>query len=155
MNNNKILSYENYYQECYRKASEYQDFVTNQLLKHGIIITNYTSKKYQYEKGENGQGIEIKYDQKLEETGNLYIEIAEKSNPNKPNYSPSGLYRSDNTWLFLIGNYEKLFFFGKKTLKRELSRANEYKKIITATSKGFLMPEYRAKMFAERILEFK
>jgi len=68
----------NNYQENYEKGLEYQDFIVEILAeKYGLIIPNYSSKKYQYDVGENKQGIEIKFDDRLKETGNLYIEIAE------------------------------------------------------------------------------
>ena len=41
-------------------------------------------------KGETKAGIEIKFDDKCETTGNLYIETAEKTNPNDAEFRPSG-----------------------------------------------------------------
>lgn len=52
----------------------------------------------------------------IKKTGNLYIETKEKSNKLNPNFVDSGIYRDDNTWLFLIGNYEEIFIFSKKDL---------------------------------------
>lgn len=94
------------YKEMLEKGLEYQDFITDMLLSEiGISLSTYSSKKYQYSVGENKQGIEIKFDDRYKETGNLYIEIKEKSNAINANYVDSGIYRSDNTWLYVIGDY--------------------------------------------------
>jgi hypothetical protein len=128
-----------YYKESLEKGLKYQDFVINQMLyTFGIPIMNYSSKYYQNSLGENIQGIEIKFDDKYDKTGNLYIEIAEKSNPNNPYYVKSGIYRDDNSWLYLIGNYSIIFIFGKNILVR-MHKAGRYKEVSTPTSKGFLL----------------
>ena len=89
-------------------------------------------------------GIEIKYDMKFAETGNLYFEVAERTNP-LFNFSPSGIKRKDNAWLYLIGNYERAFLFSKRQLIsiHENMESYGYMGIAekeTATSKGFILP---------------
>lgn len=134
-----------YYSGKLKQGEEYQDFVTDYLRKMTpcIIMMNYSSRKYQYEHGESANGLEVKYDGRLHETGNLYIEVLEKSDPYLQNYTPSGIMRDDNTWLYLIGDYEQAFIFSKKHL-RELyedhlnqRRRLEMRKI--DTSQGFLL----------------
>ena len=130
-----------YYKECLEKGLEYQDFVTVKMAKElGIIISNFSSKQYQYNIGENQQGIEIKFDDKYKETGNLYIETSEKSCATMSSYTKSGIYRNDNTWLYLIGNYESIFIFGKKILQIQCE-SKKYRKVVTPTSKGFLLDD--------------
>lgn len=102
---------------AYQDGLEFQDFVTTELAKHGIIVQNYSSRKYQFEIGENRQGIEIKLDNWCSKSKRLSIEVAEKSSATKPEYVPSGIYRKDNTWLYVQGNYDVLFVFSKKLLK--------------------------------------
>ena len=92
--------YDTYYKEKFEQGTDYQDFVIKELYNQGIILISYTSKKSQYE-GENMSGFEIKNDNKFRETGNLYIELAEKSHPSNPQYVPSGIYRNDNSWLLI------------------------------------------------------
>ena len=61
------------------------------LFEVGIILKCYSSKKYQNAKGESSAGMEIKFDDKRKNTGNLYIEYAEKSNPSNKSCIPSGI----------------------------------------------------------------
>lgn len=140
MNYNNINMTE-YYKECLEKGLKYQDFITEILLiELGICLSSYASKKYQQCKGENIQGFEIKFDDKFKETGNIYIEVKEKSNSNNENYVKSGIYRNDNTWLYLIGNYNTLYIFSKSHLKL-MHEKKKYEEKIIPTSKGFIIPE--------------
>lgn len=136
-----------YYDEKLKDGLEYQDFIADQLRKADpcIIIGAYSSRKYQLEHGESMSGIEIKYDMKMKSTGNLYIETAEKSNALISDYTPSGIMRDDNTWLYLIGDYEEAFLFSKKQLKMIYADEKNYHKrgIVkrqTDTSIGFTYP---------------
>jgi len=130
-----------YYKEMMQKGFEFQDFIADKLIESiGISLTSYSSKLYQEKKGENRQGFELKFDDRYKTTGNIYIETAEKSNENNPNFVLSGIYRSDNTWLYLIGNYEELFIFSKKHLIL-IHKSNKYKNVETKTSQGFLIPK--------------
>ena len=93
-----------YYEKQLEVGLEFQDFVTSELYKRGIVVVGYSSKKYQLNEGENLLGAEIKRDGLFRKTGNLYIEIKEKSHPQKKKYIDSGIYRKDNSWLFVIGD---------------------------------------------------
>jgi len=135
-----------YYKTKFEQGLEYQDFVCDQLrIREGWFVGCYSSRKYQQEKGESVCGLEIKYDMRLSETGNVYIEVAEKSRPELPEYTASGVFRKDNTWLYLIGDYHQAFVFGK-TLMRNLYLNKDQKKAWgcvdrqTPTSKGFTIP---------------
>ena len=156
-----------YYREKLEQGLSYQDYVTEKLYSVGLPIIGYSSKKYQNEKGENKNGWEIKFDDIRKNTGNLYIEIAEKSNSDNKEYVPSGILRNDNTWLYVIGDYTKIYIFSKKQLQKLYN--SKTKKVIyknateketlreienkTRTSKGFLLPEtYAEKFFAIRII---
>lgn len=106
-----------YYKEQLEKGIEFQDFVNSLLYDIGIVVVQYQSKRYQFERGENSGGIEIKFDDKFERTGNLYIECAEKSHPDNDQYMPSGIYRYDNSWLYAIGNYQVVYLFVTRHLR--------------------------------------
>lgn len=135
------------YKKMLEKGLEYQDFITDIFLSEiGISISTYSSRKYQFSIGENKQGIEIKFDDRYKDTGNLYIEIAEKSNPDNYQYVPSGIYRNDNTWLYVIGNYEEVFIFSKKQLLM-LNEKNIFRQVQTPTSIGFLIPNNEAEKY--------
>lgn len=140
-----------YYEKKLQQGLEFQDFVTDVLFNELFIpISTYQSRKYQI-KGENKQGIEIKFDDKFADTGNVYIEIAEKSNEDNLNYVSSGIYRNDNTWLYVIGNYSILFIFGKGMLKL-MHKNGRYREVQIPTSKGFLIPKVDAEKYALKII---
>lgn len=153
----KYDNYQLYYDDSLEQAHEYQDFVCDKLRKADpcLIIGPYSSRKYQYEKSESFSGIEIKNDRRLagndedlKPTHNLYIEVAEKSKPENPNYVNSGIFRKDNGWLFLVGNYEEVFLFCTKQLRRMYMNTQYYdlhgvKLITTPTSKGFIIPRQK------------
>ena len=140
-----------YYEEKLQQGLEFQDFVTDILFNELFIpLSSYQSRKYQL-KGENKQGIEIKFDDKFKATGNVYIEISEKSNANNINFIESGIYRNDNTWLYIIGDYSILFIFGKEMLKL-MHKKKRYKEVQIPTSKGFLIPKIDAEKYALKII---
>mgnify|MGYP000515657790 CR=1 FL=1 len=143
------------YKNMLQKGLEFQDFVTDILIKEiGISLSSYSSIKYQYSKGENKQGFEIKFDDKYKNTGNIYIEISEKSNENNINYISSGIYRNDNTWLYIIGNYEEIFIFSKKHLIL-MHESKRHKEVITNTSNGFLIKKEDAEKYCTKKITLK
>lgn len=148
-----LNSMNDYYNQKFQAGLEYQDFIADQLRKADpcIIISTYASLNWQNGRGENSSGIEIKYDMKLEKTGNLYIETEEKSDAAIDGYTPSGILRNDATWLYLIGNYNEAYLFSKAQLKHlYLHREHWNKRGIreveaeTKTSRGFLYPAHCA-----------
>lgn len=145
-----------YYKDKLQQGLYYQDFVMEQLYKAGIPLLSYSSKEYQHLVGENMAGIEIKNDTRYKETGNIYIETSEKSNELNEFYVPSGIYRNDNTWLYLIGDFKTIFVFSKKQLIL-LDKSSKLTKIVKrnpATSKGFLLPVIEAeKSYAIKIIK--
>ena len=118
-----------YYEEMLHKGQEYQDFVMLKLHVAGIVLQCIQSKKYQL-KRENLLGLEIKFDDRMKDTGNLYIEVAEKSDPANREFIASGIYREDENWLYGIGDYSQMFIFSKKRLQKV------YEHILNAKSKG-------------------
>lgn len=140
-----------YYKEKLKEGQEYQDFIVDKLReKYGLILSVYSSSKYQNEKGETAQGIEIKYDKLMSQTGNVYIEVAEKSRPNILQYTRSGIFREDNTWLYLIGNYNEAFIFSKNMLRgiylsKEEWNRYDIREIRKETSLGFIMSVEKTK----------
>lgn len=131
---------EDYYGKQLRDGVEYQDFVAHELCKRGMPIVSYGSRKFQYDYGENMLGAEIKYDKKFRETGNLYIETAEKSHPSNSRYVPSGVMREDNSWLFMIGDYRDLYIFPTNFLRKLIECKNWRFISDKPTSQGYLMP---------------
>jgi hypothetical protein len=145
-----------YYNNKLKEGKVFQNYVYDLFKKDfgATIENNYDTKEKQL-KGENQFGLEIKFDGKRKNTHNLYIEIAEKSNSNNSTYVISGIFRMDNTWLYAIGDYDKIYLFSKKDL---IGLCNsKYKdrvfEIPMGTSKGFLLPEKEAKDIAIKIWE--
>lgn len=150
--------YDRYYAHQLIDALEYQDWVQDLLYDHGLPIGSYSSRKFQNQKGENRAGVEIKFDRQLCKTNNLYIETDEKSHPTRSTYTRSGIYRADNTWLYVIGNYTKTFLFAKVQLRAldmitEETGSPRYERRTNPTSKGFLLPLDDACRYAAKVIE--
>lgn len=133
------------YKDSFEVGNKFQDFVCIELAKDNIILQNINSKKFQFETGENLQGFEIKYDGRCTgdnetiATNRLSIEIGEKTNKNNVDYIPSGIYRSDNTWLYIQGNYNAFWIFSLKLLK-QLHQSNRYEEKEEPTLRAFYLP---------------
>lgn len=143
---------EQWQNDRFNDGIEFQDFVFDVLYAMGIPLISYSSKKYQSFIGENKAGFEIKYDRRFQETGNLAIELYEKSNKNNNKWVNSGILRHDNTIFYLIGNYEIIYIFAKKHL---IMVMDKYKKYEIPTSIGFLLPKPEANKFSCHIIETK
>lgn len=152
---------EEYYEACRLEAEEFQDFVVDVCLERlGLAIVQYTSRKYQFEIGESRTGVEIKKDRKYAETGRLFIETEERKFP-WLNYTASGIYRKDNSWLYIIGNYDILYIFSKKLLRQIIAKAKlpnskphyDIIEIGAKTSRGFCLPKKDAERYAVEFIE--
>lgn len=141
-----------YYKHKLEIGLEYQDLVTKALYQRGIVVIGYSSRRYQIDEGENMLGAEIKRDDQFRVTGNLYIEIDEKSHPENKDFIPSGIHREDNSWLYVIGDEKKIYIFSTKYL-RMLQKNYRVVPNKTLTSHGFLMPIVDAEKYAIRIIE--
>lgn len=97
-------------------------------------------------------GAEIKNDDKYKWTGRLFIEVAEKSHPDKLNYTPSGIMRADNSWLFVIGDINTVWIFSTKYL---VMLKDRFPIMQTPTSIGHLMPLREADKYASLKIELQ
>lgn len=148
--------YEDYRKKMRAKSEPYEDFVFDALQRRlGITVVRYLSKEWQYNQGECSGGIEVKFDDQRKNTNNLYIEKMEKAvpDPNRP-YVWSGIYRSDNSWLYAIGDYDVLYIFSIGWL-RWVDKHGDVVHVTKSTSKGFLLPEIKGRKWACKILNFK
>ena len=139
----------------FEEGLQFQDFVADLLLTElGIALTSYSSRKYQWLKGENRQGIEIKLDTRILDTGNVSIEVAEKSRADVPIWTPSGIMRDDNAWLYVQGNKSIVFVFGKATLQL-IYKSRFTDKVWTPkpTIKTFLMQMELARRYALKVFD--
>lgn len=118
----------------------YQDYVSRRLYKIGIVCITHQSRDYQIKYGECMNGIEIKFDRQLKDTGNIYIEVESRSAYYTDKWCPSGVFANDNAYLYVIGNYEVAYLFSKKQLQALYeNKAEKLKFVETETSKGFLL----------------
>ena len=146
------IEYDKEFYKKLKEAQEFEDFVYNLLYQEGIPVVGFNSQKYQFAKGENMAGIEIKHDKNYEKTGNLYIETAEKRYPNNPEYVQSGINRGDNSWLYLIGDYNIIYIFPINYLQIwQLS--GKFKEVENETSQGYLLRKDAAEKRAIKILK--
>ncbi len=143
-----------YYEKQIEEARKYQDFVKHELYGRGIPLVFNDSKHYQYAEGENILGAEIKNDKMFRDTGNLYIEIAEKTEASNKDYVKSGIYRDDNSWLYTIGDYKTIYIFGVKHLIIVHSKG-KYREVTKDTSIGFLYPVEDAASIALRVINIQ
>ena len=128
-----------YYDRMLQEGQAYEAWVKMHLEKQLFIRLDLTPDlETQKSVGETLQGIEIKYDRKYAATGNIYIELSEKCRAWKQEWTRSGVYRDDNTWLIAIGNYETIYLFAKRQLQRYV-QAHWSDIIKTETSIGILL----------------
>lgn len=155
----------NVHQDSLETGLQFQDFISQKFPEiMGFNISIFQSKKYQMERGESVQGVEIKYDArstgdctyyKNKATNNVGIEVFEKSSRNQKVWTKSGILRKDNTWLYVVGNYHQAWLFSKKRLV-ELYHAKRYNIVQTLpTIKTMLMPLSQADRHCEKKLIFR
>ena len=101
----------------FEQGMEFQDWAVEQFNKRGIYIQLYASKRYQFDRGESVQAIEIKLDNRCLETGRLSIEVGERTAVGRP-WVLSGIYRRDNTIFYAQGNWSRIYLFDRKVLQR-------------------------------------
>ncbi len=144
-----------YYVNQLEDSFTFELFVYLSFYKRGVDLKPYWNADGQ-DSGENELGVEIKYDKESANTGNYYIEYAEKSNENNNDYIASGILKEDNTRLFFIGNKTEYVILKKsnlvdiynqqKQLMRDIGRTGEgYRFVSIATSKGLLIRKELAK----------
>jgi hypothetical protein len=136
-----------YYEKQFERGLVFQDFVYELLNQNGISTVAYSSRMFQLNKGENKAKMEIKFDDKLADTGNLWIEVAEKSNPKNLAYVDSGILRDCNE--YVIGNYDIVYRLPVSILRLMMEkRKYEIRENRLKTSRGFLLPAREAARIA-------
>lgn len=136
----------------YERGLVFQDFVVESLFKqYGIIVQIYSSREYQYSRGESVQRVEIKLDARCTETRRLSIEVAEKSRASMSDWTPSGICRDDNTVFYAQGNEECFWLFFKKHLRLIYEKEHPVVTEKHGTIKTFYIPITRADKIGIRI----
>lgn len=130
-----------YHKNMLELGLEYQDNVAKYMMKyHHMPIVYYTSYKEQW-RGESLNGIEVKFDARSTETGNIFMltKIKNKSGV----WQKSGIYKEDNTIWFIIGNHNEAWMVSKHILLQIVKTCHEVENN-TGECMGYLIP--RAKM---------
>jgi hypothetical protein len=150
-----------YYAEKLEQGLRFQDFVMRALHGAGIVLQPISSRSGQLT-GENLLGLEIKFDDRHRETGNLFIETHEKSAPENAEFVCSGILRNDNSWLYGIGNYSRFWIFAKTTLRVVYNRLLFEKALWDGvvlkeipTARGFILPSKLADAWAAKVVDFE
>lgn len=138
------------YRQDFQDGLEYQDFVMEVLAREGLYVQYYVSRKSQYTIGESRQGVEVKLDRRCTE-GRLSIEIAAKTDARLSDWTLGGIYRADNTWLYVQGNYQLIFVFAKTTLHL-LHATKRYQEHTLPTVRKFYLPLDDARKYAARTI---
>jgi len=142
-----------YYESKLADGKNFEKFVYDVLKDTGLVVVKPHLTKEMQLKGENSIGWEIKYDERMAETNNVYIEVAEKSDPKNNSYVKSGIYRDDNSWLWLIGDYSEIYIIQKNLLKI-LVETGKYRKVENnrKSSIGYLIPKEIIKKYAGKVI---
>jgi hypothetical protein len=101
----------------FEQGMEFQDWVVEQFNKRAFYVQLHASKRYQFERGESVQMVEIKLDNRFIDTGRLSIEVGERTAIDRP-WVASGIYRNDNTVFYAQGNFDRVYLFDKRVLQR-------------------------------------
>ncbi len=139
------------YERDLRRGQEFQDHVVELFARELFIpLSCFSHPKKQDEMGENLQGIEIKFDDRLRETGNLFIEYRERSGPTSE-WHDSGILGRPHVWGFAIGDYQRVFFFSVRLLVN-LKNTGKYKDVSGSTARGYILPQADAEKYATLFL---
>ena len=134
-----------------RAGQEYEDFVAEQLWHHRWPIYVYQSRKWQWKSGESVNGIEIKLDRKFRDTGNLFIETAERrTTTGASQWRPSGIYDEHEPRILAIGDYRTIYLLGVRWLIHGLVNHLEIEK---GTFRGYVLKLSHAESSALDIIE--
>lgn len=102
-----------YFRDKMEKAHEFEVYIENLFRENGILM-GYFSGDEQYI-GETKIGVEIKNDEMMLETGNIYIEYQERMK-NCREWQNSGILKNDNTLFWIIGAKGKYYIIEKSKL---------------------------------------
>ncbi len=113
----------------------------------------YTTAHDQHTKGESRGRVEIKFDRRLRDTGNLMIETRERRNSSgSSEWRDSGPYDAADPWFIAQGDEYTIWLFASSLL-RLLHKQPRYQIVKTTTAEGFLLPLADADKYAIRRID--
>jgi hypothetical protein len=130
---------------------EYEDFVQHVLWERGIVVMLNRSARYQWRHGEGLGGIEVKLDRKFRESGNLYIETAERrTSDGRSAWRPCGPYDNPAPRMLAIGDYQTIYLLSVRWLFWVEPRCEHHE---GKTQKGYKLPVQSASRGAIEVIE--
>ncbi len=139
------------FQRDLQAGNEYADFVQHVLWHRGYFFILHRSAKYQWSLGESIGGNEIKLDRRFRETGNLYIETAERrTTDGTSRWRPSGICDNPPPRIYTIGDERTIFILPVSWLLHIRSRCEPHD---GDTQRGFKLPVDRAAKGAIDVIE--
>jgi len=127
------------------KAYEFEVWTIERLnARDGTQIRHLTSSHDQLTRGDalypNGDVLEIKLDEKLLRTGNLYIPVGRKQSHQRE-YLDSGIFATASFTLYGIGDYRRFWIFRRVRLQ---ALAEGRRLVRTDWASGYLLSEEEA-----------
>ena len=125
-------------------GNAYEAYILRRIRDEGRRAASYETQAGQLAHGDitfsSGQNMEIKFDRRYHQTGNLYVEVAEKHRADQLQWVDSGIRcQSDAEW-FGMGDYRDFLLFRRSDLQAEQdSGLYRIIEIGSATSRGFLL----------------
>ena len=93
----------------------FEDYACDRIAESGITLRTYKSAAMQLGVGESRAGFEFKLDAGHRRYGHLSIEVAERRRASGL-WVPSGIFRDDNTWLYIQGDTSLFWVLFKPAL---------------------------------------
>lgn len=127
------------------QAKNFEDFVFDTMLhERRLVVGGYKSRHYQVLHGESATGVEVKLDLEFRNTGNLFIETAERPSVSAV-WKPAGIYHATDPWLLVIGDFSTFWVLATQTL-RNIHETAAFRDVANKsdTGKGFLLPVCKA-----------
>ena len=130
-----------YYQRKFAEGTAYERFIRDWLRSQGIDVNLVKGRRNQLLFGDTNIGVEIKFDQGIHRTGNVFIEVGEKAEDRGGDFVPSGIFREDACQWYGIGDCCEWYVCRKATLRPLWIAAKSWhvKIINEGTSIGFVL----------------
>ncbi len=139
---------------------EFEAYICRALYEFGIAV-QHVGDHLTYIGCDNLLGLDIVYDLNMKKNGGVYIETHTKPFPEFPFFAGSVLHRNNGAWLYGIGDYDRFYIFGKRTLSGCIKTLDKYfpdlvcvKRCQTPTSRGIFLTFDQADTMAEKTFHF-
>lgn len=136
------------YDDCLKEAKRFEQFWCEVIeYKIHLSLTIIQAKENQAKfLCDTKEGFEFKHNTGMERYNGVFIEVSQKMDKDDKDFIPSSISKRDNSWMYCIGDFTKLYFVPKKALVTECeSNKYEIKPNREGTAIGFRLPLPRLK----------